>query len=100
MPTYRVHIHGRRLIVRRWLFFRKQLGFYLTRYVDAPTAAVAEATALAKVRGEPRLVLVAIQAPQLAVEEINEVEGPAAEYPETGIVFYEHDDGESAAAVT
>ena len=100
MSTYRVQIHGQRLVVRRWLFFRKRLGFFATRYVDAPSADVAKVEALRALRGEPRLALPALEAPQLTVEEVDLVPGPAASYPVTGIVFYEGEPAEPSSKVT
>jgi hypothetical protein len=89
MPTYRVLVHGDGLVIRRWLFWRRRLGLFVTRYVDATDEAGAAALALEQVRGEPRLALTAVRAPMLRVDEIELVDGltPAGVAP--GIVFYE-----------
>ena len=65
MQTFRVLVHGRGLVVRRWwLFrwwlFRRRLGFYATHFVEAESAEQAGARALEALRGEPRLALVAL----------------------------------------
>src|SRR5688572_14608083 len=91
MQTFKVLVHGRGLVVRRWWLFRRRLGFYATRFVDADSAEQAGARALDTLRGEPRLVVAALRAPALAVEEVDPVEGPAATWPEPGIVFYRAD---------
>jgi len=38
MQTFRVLVRGDGLVVRRWLVFRRTLGFYATRYVSAKSA--------------------------------------------------------------
>ena len=91
MQTFRVLVHGRGLIVRRWWLFRRRLGFYATRIVAAASPEEARARALESVRGEPRLALAAIQAPTLAVDEIEAVENSGAPTPTPGIVFYPDD---------
>ena len=73
MQTFRVVVHGRGMVVRRWLVFRRAVGFYATRFVEADSEAAAGARALSELRGEPRLVAAAIRAPTLTVEEVEAV---------------------------
>jgi hypothetical protein len=88
MPTFKVLVHGRGLVVRRWWFFRRQYGFYVTRVVDADDANHAAERAIESVRGEPRLALAAMRAPTLTVDEVQPFQGPAAGWQEIGIIFY------------
>ena len=88
VQTFKVLVHGRGLVVRSWWLFRRRLGFYATRIVDAESAEQAGARAVDTLRGEPRLVLAAVRVPTLAVEEVEAVDGPASTWPEPGIVFY------------
>ena len=88
MPTYKVLVHGRGLVVRHFWIFRRRYGFYVTRVVDAENPEQAAELAIESVRGEPRLVLAAMRAPTLTVEEVKPFEGPASAWQETGIVFY------------
>jgi hypothetical protein len=88
MQTFKVLVHGRGMVVRRWWLFRRHLGFYATRFVDAESVEQAGARALEALRGEPRLALAALRAPTLAVEEVEPVDAPASTWPQPGIVFY------------
>ena len=88
MQTYKVTVHGKGMLVRHWIFLRRELGFYATRFVDAESVEAAGAQALSQLRSEPRLLLLAIRAPILAIEEVEAVTGPAATLVQPGIVFY------------
>jgi len=88
MPTYRVLVHGDGLVVRRWLFWRRRLGLYATRYVDAADEAHASEIALGQVRGEPRLAVAALTAPVLRIDEVERIDGAASTTVAPGIVFY------------
>src|SRR5688500_1438339 len=88
MQTFKVLIHGRGLVVRRWWIFRRHLGFYVTCFVAANDAEEAQERALESVRGEPRLALAALRAPTLAAEEVTAVEGSVATWTRQGIIFY------------
>ena len=86
--TFKVLVHGRGLVVRHWWIFRRRYGFYVTRVLDAEDPEQAAERAIESVRGEPRLVLAAMRAPTLTVEDVQPFEGPASAWQETGIVFY------------
>jgi hypothetical protein len=73
--------------VRRWRVFRRTVGFYATRIVEARTAEAARLLALENVRGEPTLTLTALHPPRLAVEEIEEIDAGHSR-PQRGFVFY------------
>jgi hypothetical protein len=88
MPIYRVLVHGEGLVVRRWLFWRRRLGLYATRYVDAADEVRAAKLALEQVRGEPRLAVAALTAPELRIDEVERVDGAASTTVAPGIVFY------------
>ena len=88
VPTFKVLVHGRRLVVRRWWLFRRRLGFYDTRFVVAENEENAAAGALESVRGEPRLALAAIRAPTLAVEAIEAIEDSSVPPHHQGLTFY------------
>ena len=88
MPTFRVVVHGRGLVVRRWWVFRRHVGFFATEFVDAESRVAAESLALDQVRSAPRLLLAALRPPSLAIDDVQEVTGPASTCPRLGIVFY------------
>jgi hypothetical protein len=88
VPTFKVLVHGRGLVVRHWWLFKRQLGFYATRFVVADTAEAAGAEAMEAIRGEPRLALAAIRAPTLVIEGIEAVQDSSVPAREQGIVFY------------
>ncbi len=88
MPSYRVLVRGEGLVVRRWLLFRRTLGFFATRFVTAPSREAAGEIALRELRGEPRLTLAALRAPTLAVEEVAPADADSATWPQPGIVFF------------
>jgi hypothetical protein len=86
--TFRVLVRGERLVVRRWLIFRRTLGFYATRVVTAASREAAEQVALRELQGEPRLAIAALRAPALVVEEVEPVDADSAAAPPPGIVFF------------
>lgn len=88
MQTFKVIVHGQGLVVRRWLFFRRELGFYATRFVDAESVEAAGDRVLTELQGEPRLLMAALRFPRLTVEEVEAVEGPASTWPTPGLVYY------------
>jgi hypothetical protein len=88
MQNFRVLAHGQGMVVRRWLFFRRHVGFYATRFVEAATAEDAGAQVLAQLQGEARIILAAVEAPVLTIEEVEAIDGPIGGLPEPGIVFY------------
>jgi len=79
------------MVVRRWLLFRRTVGFYVTCFVQAGSDELARERALSEVRDEPRLLLAAIRPPSLAVEEVEVVDLEGAPLPKLGIVFYPAD---------
>lgn len=88
MQTFRVLVHGRGMVIRRWYFWRRTLDCYATRFVEAEGPEAAGAQALKILRGEPRLAIAALHAPQLTVEEVEAIEARASTLPQPGIVFY------------
>ena len=88
MHTFRVLVRGEGLVVRRWLVFRRSLGFFATRFVTAASREAAGELALREVRAEPRLVLPALRAPLLVVEEVEPVDAESAAGPPPGVVFF------------
>jgi hypothetical protein len=94
VSTFLVRIHGRGLVVRRWMFFRRRLGFYVNRFVEATNAEEACEMVLADVRDEPKLLLRALHPPTLVVDAVEErEEAPAIR--RQGFAFYPEPDGAS-----
>ena len=88
MPAYRVLVRGEGLVVRRWLIFRRTVGFYATRFVAAQSRQAAEEAALRELRGEPRLKLAARRAATLVVEEVTLLDAESMPSLQPGIVFF------------
>src|SRR4051812_20435736 len=88
MTTFRVLVHGKGMIVRRWFVFRRTLDLYATRFVEADDPQSAGECALRELRGEARLAVAALRPPTLIVEEVEAVEAVSRPVQEPGIVFY------------
>jgi hypothetical protein len=88
MLTFRVMVRGDGLVVRRWLIFRRTLGFFATRFVTATSPEAAAEAALIELRGEPHLALAGFAAPRLVVEEVEAVDAEDSAGPQPGIVFF------------
>ena len=89
MQTFRVLVHGRGMVIRRWYFLRRTLDLYATRFVEAEGPEAAGAGALNALRGEPGLAIAALRAPLLTIEEVEAVEARASTLPQPGIVFFQ-----------
>lgn len=73
---------------RRWLFWRRRLNFFATRFVRAENEAVAAVRALESVRDEPRLLIAALHPASLSVTEVRLAEEPEVPDRQPGIIFY------------
>lgn len=91
MPTFRVIVHGQGLVIRHAWIFRRRLGFYATRIVNAESVEQAGRRALRHFRGDPGLAFAALEAPALAVERIDRAEDHTGGHPSEQVIFYSSD---------
>ena len=94
MPSYRVTVHGH--LPSPPPDSEVQLrGFYVTRVVEAPSAAEAGAAAIQLLQAEPKFTRMANsygQAPDLQVDECELAPGSdAVAMNRSGYLFYEND---------
>jgi hypothetical protein len=92
MPHYRVLLRGENF----WLRIDerpRRMGFFTTRFVEAPDVEQAGQAALALLRGEGRLKPrnEATDAPLVFFDEIEEVQAADIQVVATGLSFYPDD---------
>jgi hypothetical protein len=93
MPLFKVLLHGKRfpgVILGK----SDPIGFYATRFVQAPNAREAEAAALVTLRTAPELQLAPEhRAPdaEVFIEDLMEVSAETEQKPNSGFTFYENE---------
>ena len=100
MPKFRVLVHGRGLVLRRFFLWRRRFGFYVTCFVEADGAAGAKQAALDIVRDDPKLILASLQPPTIDVDEVEEVSSfDGNPVSPSGFVLYPEDHRASSPPV-
>jgi hypothetical protein len=99
MQKYRVIVHGQNLLTEVD-GVRQRLGFYTNVFVEAFTAADAEARAIELVREDAHLHDITLNvegdALSLSADEVQEIESfDGVRLPRTGLSLYEEKSGET-----